>query len=63
LFAGAFFAGAFFATGLFDLLLLLGFLGVAALEVAFLATTLVLALDFLVAMASYLITELFIKAV
>ena len=62
-FAATFFAGAFLATGLFDLLLLEGFLGAAVFVADFFAVTLVLALDFLVAIASYLITELFIEAV
>ena len=61
--AGAFLAGAFLATGALAVPLPVGFLEDVVLAAVFFGAALVLALDFLVAMADYLITELIMEAV
>ena len=61
--AAAFLAGAFLAAGVLAVPLLEGFLEDVGLAAVFFGAGLDLALDFLVAMADYLITELFVEAV
>ena len=61
--ATAFLAGAFLATGALAVPLPVGFLEDVVLAAVFFGAALVLALDFLVAMADYLITELIMEAV